>query len=160
MARLAFLLIIPAVFIPLLANAECMGPYPPSMVRSFNQNCAKEPKMQGFCSCMIDEVQKNIPLADFIEIGNSAGGINNDPRFIKAGQKCMPLVSGGTVTPSANPVVTGSPAQSGTVVSPAQNSVAGAPAQNGIVNSPVQSTSPASANSPRSAATPFQPSGR
>ena len=83
------------------ASADCMGPYPPSMVRAFNQNCAKQPSMQPFCGCIIDEVQKNIPLVDFIEIGNSAAGINNDPRFVKASQKCTPLLTGGV--PLATP---------------------------------------------------------
>lgn len=86
------------------AGAECMGPYPPSMVRAFNQNCAKQPSMQPFCGCIIDEVQKNIPLADFIEIGNSPSGINNDPRFIKASQKCTPLLSGEAPAAAVAPV--------------------------------------------------------
>jgi hypothetical protein len=68
------------------------------MVKAFNQNCAKDPKMLPFCSCIMDEVQKSIPLSDFIEIGNSAGGINSDPRFVKASQKCAPMLSGGQST--------------------------------------------------------------
>jgi hypothetical protein len=76
------------VSLPLASGAECMGPYPPSMVRAFNQNCASDPKLAGFCGCIMNEVQRNIPLADFIEVGNSAGGINADPRFIKASKKC------------------------------------------------------------------------
>jgi hypothetical protein len=79
-----------ALGLPLAAAAECMGPYPPSMVRAFNQNCAKDATMMPFCSCIMDEVQHTIPLADFIEIGNSATGINGDPRFIKASKKCSP----------------------------------------------------------------------
>lgn len=79
--------------LPLAASADCMGPYPPSMVISFNSNCAKDPKLAAYCTCVMDEVQHTIPLADFIEVGNSAGGINEDPRFIKAGKKCTPLIN-------------------------------------------------------------------
>lgn len=90
MKRSAFPVVFSALMIVLsvAAIAECMGPYPPSMVKAFNQNCATDPKLTGFCTCIISEVQKNIPLADFIEVGNSAGGINSDPRFIKASKKC------------------------------------------------------------------------
>jgi hypothetical protein len=108
MARpaLSLLLTVLVIGLPVASIAECMGPYPPSMVRAFNQNCAKDPKMLSFCSCIMDDVQKNIPLADFIEIGNSAGGINDDPRFIKASKKCTPLMSGApaaAVTPALQP---------------------------------------------------------
>lgn len=96
---------------PVAAQAECMGPYPPSMVRAFNQNCAKDPKMLPFCNCIMDEVQRNIPLADFIETGNSPTGINGDPRFIKASQKCAPQLSG--APPVANPPVSSMPAVPG-----------------------------------------------
>ncbi len=91
---ISLLLSLLVLSLPCAVYADCMGPYPPSMVKAFNQNCAKDPKMLSFCGCIMDEVQKNIPLADFIEIGNSAAGINNEPRFIAAGKKCTPLMSG------------------------------------------------------------------
>jgi len=38
----------------------------------------------------MDEMQKTISLADFIEAGNSPGGLEGDPRVIKASQHCLP----------------------------------------------------------------------
>jgi hypothetical protein len=97
--------------IPLAAAAECMGPYPPSMVKAFNQNCATEPKLVAYCGCIMNEVQKNIPLADFIEIGNSAGGINNDPRFIKSSKKCSAQLPDTPASATPVPATTALPAK-------------------------------------------------
>jgi hypothetical protein len=93
--------------LPLTAWAACMGPYPPSMVRAFNQNCARDAKLQAYCSCVMDGVQKTIPLADFIEIGNSPGGINGDPRFIKASDSCSPKIPAGTPMGGSAPSIPG-----------------------------------------------------
>jgi len=98
-----------ALIVPLVAYASCMGPYPPSMVKAFNQNCARDASMMNFCSCMMEQVQKNIPLSDFIEIGNSPGGINQDPRFVAASRQCAAsLPAGGTASSSPAKPVSGS----------------------------------------------------
>jgi len=81
--------------VPLTVAADCMGPYPPSMVRAFNQNCATDSSKVAFCTCLLDQVQKTIPLADFIEIGNSVNGLSSDPRFMKASASCSPQMPGG-----------------------------------------------------------------
>lgn len=107
MFRIPLITFTALILFPLTSSADCMGPYPPSMVRAFVQNCAKDPKMMPFCSCVMDDIQKNIALADFIEIGNSAGGIANDPRFIQASKTCAPQIP--SATPPATPAASSQP---------------------------------------------------
>ena len=111
--------------LPFASFADCMGPYPPSMVKAFNDNCAKDPAMTSFCTCLMDDVQKNIPLADFIEIGNSAGGINSDPRFVKSSKKCSSLITGSAPTSNAPGSPAPSSATTGTAGSSVKNQGAG-----------------------------------
>jgi hypothetical protein len=84
-----------------VAKADCMGPYPPSMVKAFNQSCAQDPNVLPFCNCIMDGVQKSIPLADFIETSNSPTGINNDPRFVSATKECSSLLPGSPASKAA-----------------------------------------------------------
>ncbi len=71
-----------------VATAAVIEPYPLSMVSVFKQNCAKDQTMNTYCDCVIESVQKTIPLAEFIELGNKPGAIGEDARFIKASQDC------------------------------------------------------------------------
>jgi hypothetical protein len=70
------------------AAAACNEPYPPSMIKAFMANCDKDLGLKDYCGCLIDSLQKTIPLADFIEVGTHPGGVNSDPRYISANQSC------------------------------------------------------------------------
>jgi|GEM_PF-1035165 len=85
----ALLLLIPSV------SFACIESYPPSIVNIFNKNCVKDDNSKsGYCSCVIEHIQKTIPLGEFIEIGNASGSSIDDARFNKATKACLAKLSG------------------------------------------------------------------
>jgi len=72
--------------------AECMDhKYPPTMIKSFMDGCAEDPGYQGYCSCVIENLQKTITLYDFIEITNKTqgDGLEKNADFLKATTTCF-----------------------------------------------------------------------
>jgi len=89
MLRLAYVVLI-CVLCPAMACAAdiaCKEPYPPSMVAAFPEHCSADTKT--VCKCVIEAVQKTIPLSEFIEASYKAGGLNADPRFNSATKECI-----------------------------------------------------------------------
>ena len=91
-SMLRFLLLLLCVFplgVAYKAYSEPAAPYPASVVNLFNRDCGKDAYMMKVCSCTINEVQRTVPLAQFLDEGSKAGGIASDPRYMAAIKGCV-----------------------------------------------------------------------
>jgi hypothetical protein len=71
------------------AYSAAITPYPQSIVSLFNKDCGKDAYMAKVCSCTINEVQKTVPLKEFLDEGSKPGGIAADPRYMRAIKGCV-----------------------------------------------------------------------
>ena len=66
------------------------NPYPPSLVKSFMTGCVSKPDFKDFCECTISKLQSNMPLYDFVEIGNTSNtALQKDARFTESTNACL-----------------------------------------------------------------------
>lgn len=91
---------LPAVISPLKkpVNSQSSNAYPDKIKQAFLSGCTSkmQPEMQSTCSCMIDKVEKEYTLGEFLEISlELAEGKEPPTRFIQIALEC------GTQLPSA-----------------------------------------------------------
>lgn len=80
------------------ANSQSPNPYPEKIKQAFLSGCTSklQPEMQSTCSCMIDKVEKEYTLGEFLEISlELAEGEQPPARFLEIALEC------GTQPPSA-----------------------------------------------------------